>query len=208
MKKISDLLRDADPLRHEPITWASDQQNFRRAILLAAASGARAPGRVGSGSRRAVFATVALAVIVTAFLGSRVWSVFVSDLQAAAIRFEVRLAEDKPATGLREVKLSSPDRSIYLHDEVIVTNSDIAVARVASGVRPSEYEVAIEFNSSGAEKMRAATANHIGKPIAILLDGQAVMAPVLRTLIGASARITGNFTRAQAERIVKGIEIR
>jgi len=33
------------------------------------------------------------------------------------------------------------------------------------------------------------------------------MAPVLRTLIGASARITGNFTRSQAERIVKGIEI-
>jgi preprotein translocase subunit SecD len=148
-----------------------------------------------------------LAAITIAFLGSRVWSVFVSDLQAAAIRFEVRLAEDRPATGLREVKLSGPDRSIYLHDEVIVTNSDIAVARVVPGRRPSEFNVALEFNSSGAEKMRAATANHIGKPIAVLLDGQVVMAPVLRTLISASARITGNFTRTQAERIVKGIEI-
>jgi preprotein translocase subunit SecD len=55
--------------------------------------------------------------------------------------------------------------------------------------------------------MRAATASHIGKPVAILLDGLVVMAPVLRTPIGASARITGSFTRAQAERIVKGIEI-
>jgi DNA-directed RNA polymerase specialized sigma24 family protein len=36
---------------------------------------------------------------------------------------------------------------------------------------------------------------------------QWLMAPVLRTLIAASARITGNFTRARAERIVKGIEI-
>jgi hypothetical protein len=206
MTKISDLLRDADPLRHEPM-FPLDQQNLHRAAVLAAASGARAPSGVRSRPRTAVFATVALAVIVTAFLGSRVWSVFVSDLQAAAIRFEVRLAEDRPAIGLREVKLFGPDRSIYLHDEMVVTNSDIAVARVAPGVRPSEYVVAIEFNPSGAEKMRAATANHIGKPIAILLDGQVVMAPVLRTLIGASARITGNFTRTQAERIVKGIEI-
>ena len=206
MKKISYLLRDADPLRYEP-TRPSDQQNLRRAAVLAAASGARAPSGVKSRSRTAVFATVALVMIATAFLGSRVWSVFVTDLQAAAIRFEVRLAEDRPATGLREAKVSGSDRSIYVHDDVIVTNSDIAVARVAPGGRPSEYYVAIEFNSSGAEKMRAATANHIGKPIAILLDGQVVMAPVLRTLIGASARITGNFTRAQAERIVKGIEI-
>jgi hypothetical protein len=206
MKKISYLLRDADPLRYEP-TRPSDQQNLRRAAVLAAASGAPAPSWVRSRSRTAFFGTVALAVITIAFLGSRVWSVFVNDLQAAAIRFEVRLAEDRPATGLREAKVSGSDRSIYVHDDVIVTNSDIAVARVAPGGRPSEYYVVIEFNSSGAEKMRAATANHIGKPIAILLDGQVVMAPVLRTPIGASARITGNFTRTQAERIVKGIEI-
>ena len=206
MKKISDLLRDADPLRYEP-TWPSDQQNLRRAAVLAAVSGARAPSGIRSRSRTAFFASAALALIATAFLGSRVWSVFVSDLQAAAIRFEVRLAEDRPATGLHQVKVPDSDRSIYLHDEVIVTNNDISAARVAPGPRPSEYYVAIEFNSSGAEKMRAATGNHIGKPIAILLDGQVVMAPVLRTGIDASARITGNLTRTQAERIVKGIEI-
>jgi len=206
MTKINDLLRDADPLRHEPMC-PSDQQNLRRAAVRAAASGASEPSRVGSWPRTSVFATFVLAVIVTTFFGSRVWSVFVGDLNAAAIRFEVRLAEDRPARGLREAKVSGSDRSIYLHDEVIVTNSDIAVARVAPGLRPSEYNVVIEFNSSGAEKMSAATANHIGKPIAILLDGRVVMAPVLRTLISASARITGNFTRTQAERLVKGIEI-
>jgi hypothetical protein len=205
MTKISDLLRDADPLRYEPPP--SDQQNLRRAAVLAAASGPSAPSGLGSRLRTAVFVIVAVAVIATSFLGSRVWPLFVGDLQAAAIRFEVRLAEDKPATGLREVKLSGTDGSIYIHDEVIVTNSDIAVARVVLSVRPSEYNVAIDFNSSGAEKMRAATASHIGKPVAILLDGLVVMAPVLRTPIGASARITGSFTRAQAERIVKGIEI-
>src|ERR1700693_1905348 len=98
MTKINDLLRDADPLRHEPIC-PSDQQNLRRAAVLEAASGARAPGGMGSRPRTSVFATFALVVIVTAFFGSRVWSVFVSDLNAAALRFEVRFAEDTPARG-------------------------------------------------------------------------------------------------------------
>jgi preprotein translocase subunit SecD len=66
--------------------------------------------------------------------------------------------------------------------------------------------VGVEFNASGAEKMRAATGNHIGKPVAILLDSQVVVAPVLRAAIGASAVITGNF-RTQAEGIVNGIRI-
>jgi preprotein translocase subunit SecD len=56
--------------------------------------------------------------------------------------------------------------------------------------------------------MRAATGGHIGKPVAILLDGQMVMAPVVKASLGASAEITGNFTKAQAERIVEGIGIR
>jgi preprotein translocase subunit SecD len=155
----------------------------------------------------AVFAVVALVMITASFLGSRVWSLFVGDLQAA-VRFEVRLAEDKPAPGLREAKVSGSNRSVYLHEEIIVTNSDIAVTRVVQGSGPSEYAVGIEFNATGAEKMRAATDNHIGKPIAILFDGQVVMAPTLRTPIGTSARITDNFTRSQAERIVTGIEIR
>jgi hypothetical protein len=207
MKNIRELLRDADPLRHEP-TFSSGQYDFsRQAVLAAAASAAQAPTGVGSRSRMAFFATVALTVIAASLLGSRVWSVFVGDLQAAAVRFEVRLAEDSPASGLREAKVSGSGRSVYLRDEVVVTNGDIAVARVLPGPGPSEYSVGIEFKASGAEKMRAATGNHLGKLLAILLDGQVVMAPVLRTPIGVSARITGNFTRPQAERIVNGIRI-
>ena len=204
MKTIRELLQEADPLQHEP-TWTSSQRDFRRQAVIAAASAARAPGGMGSRSRIAAFATVASIAIAAPFLGSRGWSLFVGDLRAA-VRFEVRLAEDMPATGLREVKVSGSERSIYLHDEVVVSNSDIAAARLVQG-SPAHYSVGIEFNVSGAEKIRAATGGHIGKPVAILLDGQVVMAPVVRASLGASAVITGNFTKAQAERIVEGIGI-
>jgi len=205
MKNIRELLLDADPLRHEQ-TGASGQRDFRRQAVLAAASGVRAPAGTGSRLRIAVFATVALMVLTASLLGPRVWSLFVSDVQAA-VRFEVRLAEDRPTPGLREAKVSGSDRSVYLHDEIIVTNSDIAAARVIQGSSASQYGVGVEFNASGAEKMRAATGNHIGKLVAILLDDQVVMALVIRSPIDASAVITGNFTRAQAEKIVNGIRI-
>jgi preprotein translocase subunit SecD len=161
---------------------------------------------MGSRSRIAVFVTVGSIAIAAPFLGSRGWSLFVSDL-LAAVRFEVRLAEDKPAPGLRQAKVSGSDRSVYLHDEIVVSNSDISAARLVQA-SPAQYSVGIEFNASGTEKIRAATGSHIGKPVAILLDGQVVMAPVVRASLGASAVITGNFTRTQAERIVEGIGIR
>jgi hypothetical protein len=211
MRNISELLREADPLRHESLQQesvpSSDQLDSRRQAVIAAASSAGTRAWVGSRRRMAVLAAVVFVLMAASFLGTRVWSLFVGDLQAA-VRFEVRLAEDTPGPGLREAKVAGSGRSVYLHDEVIVTNSDIAVTRVMQGPGRSEYAVGIEFNASGAGKMRAATGNHIGKPVVILLDGQVVMAPTLRSPIGASARITGNFTRSQAERIVKGIEMR
>ena len=204
MKTIRELLQDGDPLRHEPASPLGDRDSRRRAIL-AAASGTHASAAAGARSRIAVFATAALMVIAASLLGTFVWSLFNSDLQAA-IRFEVRLAEDKPGPGLHEVKLSGSYR-LYLHDEVVVTNSDIATAGAVQLDGRSNYGVSVKFNASGAEKMRAATTNHIGKPMAILFDGQVIMAPVVRSPIGASAEITGNFTRTQAESIARRIEM-
>jgi len=135
------------------------------------------------------------------------WSPFVGELQAA-VRFEIRLAEDTSMPGLRQEKSSRSDRSIYLHDEAVVRNNDIAAARVVQGNGPSQYWVSVDFTPQGAAKMRSATTNHIGRPIAILLDGHVAAAPVLRTPIAESAVISGDFTRAEAERIVKGIKVK
>jgi SecDF, P1 head subdomain len=205
MKTIRQLLRDADPLRHEP-TWPPGERDSRRQAVLAAASSSRSRAEVRSSSRIVVFSTVALVVIVVLFLAFHVWSPLVRDVQAA-VHFEVRLAEDHAAPGLHEAKVSGTERSVYLHNEVIVDNGDIAAARVIQGGGPYQYVIDIKFKASGAEKMRAATGNHIGKPMAILLDGKVIMAPVVRTPIDATAIVSGDFTKTQAERIVSGMRI-
>jgi preprotein translocase subunit SecD len=145
-----------------------------------------------------------LILVVVWFLGSRADSLFVSDLQAA-VRFEVKLAENQPSPGLREVKTPDSEKPVYMHQQVIVTNSEIESTRVRPGEAPGRYAVEVEFTASGAKKMRRATAAHIGKPMAVLIDGQVVMTPIVRSTISASAAVTGNFTKAEAERIVTGI---
>jgi preprotein translocase subunit SecD len=145
-------------------------------------------------------------LIAAWFLGARAASLFVSDLQAA-VRFEVKLAEDKPSPGLREVKASGAAQSVYLHKQAVVTNSDIASAYVVPDNTAGQYAVTIGFNASGAKKMLRATTTHIGKPMAILIDGQLAMAPLVRSPVSTSAVVTGSFTKTEAERIANGIRL-
>lgn len=204
MKSVTELLRNADPLLHESMT-SSEQRDYRRKTILTAAS--RAPDRVGAEPRSKVTLLVTLAFVMTVllFLVERMWSPIVRNVYAAAVRFEVKLAEEKPAPGLREAKVSGTERSVYLHAEDIVTNGDISRAYIIHTDHSSQYNVDVEFNPSGSEKIRAATASHIGKPVAILLDGQVVMTAVVREPIAKSAVISGDLSRAEAEKIVKGI---
>jgi preprotein translocase subunit SecD len=55
--------------------------------------------------------------------------------------------------------------------------------------------------------MRHATADHVGLPVAMLIDGTVVTA-IVRSPIGHAAVIDGQFTREEATRIAAGIERR
>lgn len=203
MNNLRELLRDADPLRHEPERPLGQRTLHRQAVLEAARSN-RAPVGERLRSRAPVFATSALMVIAAVVLASGLWSVLNSKLQAA-IRFEVRLAESNPAPGLQKAYVAGSHRYVYLHNKVIVGNNDISEVRAVQEGGPSQYAISINLNTAGADKMRQATQNHLEKPLAILLDGRVVMAPVIRSPVGASAMITGNFTRTEAERLAERI---
>ena len=104
--------------------------------------------------------------------------------------------------------MAGANRVIYLHEEIVVTNADIAGSRVVPGGTASTFNITVEFTTTGAEKMRKATTDHLGKPVAMLIDGEVVMAPTLRSPITTSAVISGDFTKAEADRIVNGIGVR
>jgi hypothetical protein len=207
MKHVSDMLRDADPLRHEPLPGKEERDRVRGAML--ATAGVRTSASTRLRALVAGMATVAAVVLAIVVLGSRNGPQGRTTVYAA-VRFEVRLAEDHAGAGLREAGVTGAGRAIYLHEEIVVTNADIERSAVVPvpGSSPPRFNIGIRFNEAGADKMRRVTANHLGKPLAVLIDGEVVMAPVLRSAIGESAMITGDYSRAEAERIVNGIGVR
>jgi hypothetical protein len=202
MKTLSELLRDADPVDYEPRRSAHERRIARQTVLTF-------PHLADGPLPRRPIAMVALVAVmlVGIALGSHYWSPAATDVTAAVatVRFEVRLAEENPAAGLREATIAGTTRTIYLHGESVVTNGDIAEAQVIEGDGTSPFSVSVSFTSEGAAKMLRATQDHIGRPVAILINGDVVMAPVVRSAITTSANINGDFTKSEVERIVAGI---
>ena len=118
----------------------------------------------------------------------------------AASRLEIRLAETMPGVGLREAIVSGSDQRIYLHPTPLATWSDVTIARVIGPGNPTS--VAVTFNSDAAARLASGTATHVGKPVAIILDGRIVAAPIVRSPISDSAVITG-LTPASAGDLIE-----
>ena len=60
--------------------------------------------------------------------------------------------------------------------------------------------VSFRFNKTGARKFCETTRENVGKPFAIVLDGEVISAPVIRDAIcGGSGIISGNFTVKEAQ---------
>ena len=198
MKTLGDVFREADPIGYERRSEVERQISRRRVLDLPPAA------RVEVVPRRRFARTIAAVALgaIGAAIAYRSW---IAVDVVAAVRFEMRLAEDTPAAGLREVAVSGGARRIYLHEDAILTNSDIAHAELITGGAAGTFGVALTFNDAGASRIAVATGGHVGKPLAVLIDGEVVMAPVLRSPITTSAVISGDFTRAEAERIVAGI---
>ena len=199
MTSLKNLLQDADPVRHEIPRLDAARERIRSTMLQTTPVDRSAPSLR---ARLTLAAAVALAVIGVAALGYQVWVNGATPV-LAAVRFEVRLAEKQPTPGLVVAQIADSRELIYLHPEIVVSNDDIAESWVYED--GPGFGVAVRFLPSGAERMKQATTAHIGRPVAILVDGAVVMAPVIRAPISDSAVINGVYTRAAAERVADGI---
>jgi preprotein translocase subunit SecD len=126
----------------------------------------------------------------------------------AATAFEIRLAETAPASGLVEAAVPDSNQKVYLHGESIVTAADVVRATVVPGITSVNFNVAVTFNGAGAAKMAKATAAHLNKPVAILINGRVVAAPMVRAQIAEQAVISGDFDKSQASAIAAGLNHR
>jgi len=120
------------------------------------------------------------------------------------ITLEFRIAEDEPAPGLTEMVFSLTGESFYLHNEVLVDQSNVDSAMmIMQNGRPA---VELLLTSEGKNKFEVLTGNNIGKRCGMVLNGQLVSAPTIRDTIKVGrAIIVGDFTEAEALRIAQGL---
>jgi preprotein translocase subunit SecD len=120
------------------------------------------------------------------------------------LKVEFRRAEHRPAEGLTEAAVAGTTEKVYLHKSADATNEDIAeaYAGVDSLRKPT---VEITFTKKGAIKIGKVTEEHLDKPLAILIDGKVVSAPIIRSKLSQKALIAGNFTKEEVDKLVKGI---
>ena len=120
------------------------------------------------------------------------------------LRFELRLAEKKPADGLQEMVVPQTKDKIYVHPHAILSNADVAKARVGKTQR-EEPAVIIAFKETSRKKVIEFSENNMGKIAAILIDGKLVSAPTSHGRFSREAEVSGGLTQEEAERIVKSI---
>jgi len=196
MNTLKQLLTDADPLRHERPRLEGERERLRRAILEPRRGAPAAPSRRHG-------PTTAIVVVVLLSLGYLLWRPGPARV-LAAVQFEVRLTEDRAVPGLIVAQLPDSGRLIYLYAETVAGNKDVAQATVVDD-GSGRFAVAVDFLPIGARRLQQATRDHIGRPVAILIDGRVVIAPIGRSAIADSAVIAGDLTRADAQRIANGI---
>ena len=131
--------------------------------------------------------------------------------QTAQLTFQM---VDTSSSGLQDAMAGRvpPDAELLMGEDgvtpylvkkrILVSGENLTRAGVGSDQngRPA---IDFRFDGQGARRFGEATAQNIGKPFAIILDGKIISAPTIQGAIaGGTGQITGNFTIQSASELV------
>lgn len=93
-----------------------------------------------------------------------------------------------------------PPRPYLVKDEVVLSGDRIVDAQATADQYSGQPVISFRFDEEGARLFGEATAQNIGKSLAVILDGIVIMAPtVLEPILGGAGQISGNFTAESAK---------
>jgi protein-export membrane protein SecD len=109
-----------------------------------------------------------------------------------------------PEDGVVLTGPGEPGETVHylLRAEPVITSRDLKNAR-ASVDQFDQPAVFFTLNEIGAKRFGQFTARHIGRQLAIVLDGQVQSAPKIESKIGAYGQITGRFTTEEADALAR-----
>jgi len=97
-------------------------------------------------------------------------------------------------------------RPLAVFRQAILTGGDLKTARQDYD-QNGQPAVAISFNAKGSRAFAETTQQNVGKPFAIILDGQVLSAPnINEPILGGTASISGSFTAQSAQALAIALQ--
>jgi preprotein translocase subunit SecD len=124
-------------------------------------------------------------------------------LDVAGSIAEARAGRMPPGTVLlpadREVEPDGKPRMHLVQRRVMVAGERLSDAQPGQNPQTGEWVVNFTFDTVGARQFGDVTRQNVGRPLAIVLDGRVISAPVIREpILGGRGQISGSFTAASA----------
>ena len=119
------------------------------------------------------------------------------------LRLEFRFAEQYERRGWQPVVLASEGRTLYVAPDVIVSNADIEAVSIAPA--RSQHGIYLLFTQAAGKRLEMLTGANIGARLAIIVDGKAILAPVLQSALNREAVIDSDLSEAEALRLARGL---
>jgi preprotein translocase subunit SecD len=115
-----------------------------------------------------------------------------------------RLAEDRPAPGLTKMAFEPTGESFYLHDEVLLNESDVDSASAVHS--EGRWNVDLVLTPEGTRKFAELTANNVGSRCGMILNGRLVSVPrIMAPIMMGRAVIVSDFTEQEARRFARAL---
>jgi preprotein translocase subunit SecD len=94
------------------------------------------------------------------------------------------------------------EEGLVISETPVVTGSELADAEVTVDPGTLQPAILLRFDAAGTRKLARFTQENMARPLAIVLDGRVVSAPMIREpILGGRAQISGTLTKVEAEEI-------
>ena len=111
------------------------------------------------------------------------------DWQRVPMSLELRLAKGSPAPGLVPAAVYGQGKTVYLHPEAQLSNSDIVRVEAVKTRIGKGLILQIWLTRAGASRLKEATGRHIGDSLAVLIDTVVMAVPVIQQAIGSDPKL-------------------
>ena len=96
----------------------------------------------------------------------------------------------------------NPQTGYIVERRALVSGEQLEDAQPGFDPQTGEAVVNFRFDTAGARKFGKATSENVGRPFAVVLDGEVITAPVIREpILSGSGQISGSFTVESAGRL-------